>query len=146
MGREEDLRPLLFSRFWLYLTRNQSRLKTPTLAKATRDSSESDLFSALEVPGWDCGDIITLSNFQQRLGGPINYCLQNLLPFLDERVVRGEQLLMLLVPPLPHPNTLPLIVPWCLTNLLDAHVVRPKSHYLMIQTELIKSCNFLYKT
>lgn len=106
----------------------------------------TDLLSSLEVPGWDCGDVITLSNFQRRLGGPINYCLQNLLLFLDERVDRGEQLLMLLVPPLLQPNTLPLIVPWCLPNLLNAHVVHPKSHYLMIHSETIKSCNFLYKT
>lgn len=34
MGREEDLPPLFFFRFWLYLTRNQSRLKTLTLAKS----------------------------------------------------------------------------------------------------------------
>lgn len=53
---------------------------------------------------------------------------------------------MLLVPPLPHPNTLPLIVLWCLPNLWSAHVVHPKSHYLMSQSELIKSCHFLYKT
>lgn len=34
MDVEEDVPPLFFPRFWLYLTRNQTRLKTLTLAKS----------------------------------------------------------------------------------------------------------------
>lgn len=139
---EEEQPPLFFlTASQLSLTRNEAE---HTSAQSHRRHHEPDL-SALEVPIWDRGALIALCNFQQRLGGPINYCLQNLLLFLDERFDEREQLLVFLVPSLPLPNTLPLIVHWCLPNLLSAHMVRPKSYYLMIQSDLRKSCNFLYK-
>lgn len=139
---EEGQPPLIFlTTSQLSLTRSGAE---HTSVWSHRRQHEPDL-SALEVPIWDHGALIALCNFQQRLGGPINYCLQNLLPFLDERFDEREQLLVFLVPSLPLPNTLPLIVRWCLPNLLSAHMVRPKSYYLMIQSDLRKSCNFLYK-
>lgn len=66
MGREEDLPPLFFSSFWFYPTRNPRRPKTLTLVKSHWRERRVHLLGVPEVPGWDCGGIITLSNFQQR--------------------------------------------------------------------------------